>query len=226
MEETNIPDQLTYHEPEPKAQQATQDPLYMASRIISAIFTPFMAPIVAFLILFFFSYLRILPLGYKLRVLLMVYCFTVLLPMIGIYLLHKVNGWTLHELSYREKRFIPYGLTILSYIGCLLTMYRIHLPRYMGGIIIASLLCMVICTIINIKWKISTHMASCGMIIGGSLSFSLIFQFNPTWWLCLFILLAGMLGSARIILRQHTLNEVTGGFFVGLFCGIIGILFI
>ena len=185
-----------------------------------------MAPIVAFLILFFFSYLRILPLGYKLRVLLMVYCFTVLLPMIGIYLLHKVNGWTLHELSYREKRFIPYGLTILSYIGCLLTMYRIHLPRYMGGIIIASLLCMVICTIINIKWKISTHMASCGMIIGGSLSFSLIFQFNPTWWLCLFILLAGMLGSARIILRQHTLNEVTGGFFVGLFCGIIGILFI
>jgi membrane-associated phospholipid phosphatase len=226
MEETNIPDQLTYHEPEPKAQQAPQDPLYMASRIISAIFTPFMAPIVAFLILFFFSYLRILPLGYKLRVLLMVYCFTVLLPMIGIYLLHKVNGWTLHELSYREKRFIPYGLTILSYIGCLLTMYRIHLPRYMGGIIIASLLCMVICTIINIKWKISTHMASCGMIIGGSLSFSLIFQFNPTWWLCLFILLAGMLGSARIILRQHTLNEVTGGFFVGLFCGIIGILFI
>ena len=67
MEETNIPDQLTYHEPEPKAQQAPQDPLYMASRIISAIFTPFMAPIVAFLILFFFSYLRILPLGYKLR---------------------------------------------------------------------------------------------------------------------------------------------------------------
>jgi membrane-associated phospholipid phosphatase len=45
-------------------------------------------------------------------------------------------------------------------------------------------------------------------------------------WLCFFILLAGMLGSARIIVKQHTLNEVTGGFFVGLFCGITGILFI
>ena len=56
-------------------------------------------------------------------------------------------------------------------------------------------------------------MASCGMIIGGLLSYSFIFQFNPIWWLCGFILLAGMLGSARIIVRQHTLNEVGGGFF-------------
>ena len=96
----------------------------------------------------------------------------------------------------------------------------------MSGIIIATLLCMIICTSINLKWKISTHMASCGMIIGGLLSYSFIFQFNPIWWLCGFILLAGMLGSARIIVRQHTLNEVGGGFLVGLFCGIIGILFI
>ena len=114
----------------------------------------------------------------------------------------------------------------MSYTGCFLTMYRIHLPRYMSGIIIATLLCMVICTSINLKWKISTHMASCGMIIGGLLSYSFIFQFNPIWWLCGFILLAGMLGSARIIVRQHTLNEVGGGFLVGLFCGITGILFI
>ena len=143
----------------------------------------------------------------------MVYCFTILLPMLGIYLLQKINGWTLRELGKREKRFLPYLITIMSYTGCFLTMYRIHLPRYMSGIIIATLLCMVICTSINLKWKISTHMASCGMIIGGLLSYSFIFQFNPIWWLCGFILLAGMLGSARIIVRQHTLNEVGGGFF-------------
>ena len=69
-------------------------------------------------------------------------------------------------------------------------------------------------------------MASSGMMVGGLLSYSFIFQFNPVEWLCCFILLSGMLGSARIIVRQHTLNEVGGGFFVGLFCGIIGILFI
>lgn len=156
----------------------------------------------------------------------MVYCFTILLPMLSIYLFQKINGWGIKELGIREKRFIPYGLTILSYVGCLLTMYRIHLPRYMSGIIVSTLLCMVICTIVNMKWKISTHMASGGMMVGGLLSYSFIFQFNPIWWLCAFILLNGMVGSARIIVRQHTLNEVEGGFFVGLFCGVIGILFI
>lgn len=226
MEETNIPDQLTYHDPAPRNQEEQRDTLFMAARIISAIFTPFMVPFVAFLLLFFFTYLRVLPLQYKLTVLIMVYCFTILLPMLGIYLLQKINGWTLQELGNRKKRFIPYLITIMSHTGCFLTMYRIHLPRYMSGIIIATLLCMVICTSINLKWKISTHMASCGMIIGGLLSYSFIFQFNPIWWLCGFILLAGMLGSARIIVRQHTLNEVGGGFWVGLFCGIIGILFI
>ena len=226
MEETNIPDQLTYHDPAPRNQEEQRDTLFMAARIISAIFTPFMVPFVAFLLLFFFTYLRVLPLQYKLTVLIMVYCFPILLPMLGIYLHQKINGWTLQELGNRKKRFIPYLITIMSYTGCFLTMYRIHLPRYMSGIIIATLLCMVICTSINLKWKISTHMASCGMIIGGLLSYSFIFQFNPIWWLCGFILLAGMLGSARIIVRQHTLNEVGGGFLVGLFCGIIGILFI
>ena len=66
----------------------------------------------------------------------MVYCFTILLPMLGIYLLQKINGWTLRELGKREKRFLPYLITIMSYTGCFLTMYRIHLPRYMSGIII------------------------------------------------------------------------------------------
>ena len=96
----------------------------------------------------------------------------------------------------------------------------------MCGIILATMICMIICSLINFRLKISTHMASSGMMVGGLLSYSFIFQFNPVGWLCFFILLSGMLGSARIILRQHTLNEVGGGFLVGLFCGVIGILFI
>lgn len=225
MEETNIPDQLTYHEPSHEG-SGQKDSLYTASRIISAVFTPFMVPFVAFLLLFLFTYLRILPMQYKLTILVLVYSFTILMPMLGIYLFQKINGWGIRELGERNKRFIPYGLTILSYMGCLLTMYRIHLPRYMSGIIAATLICMIICTLVNFKWKISTHMASSGMMVGGLLSYSFIFNFNPITSLCIFILLSGMLGSARIIVRQHTLNEVAGGFLVGLFCGIIGILFI
>ena len=166
-------------------------PLEVSSRIISGIFTPFMIPFVAFFLLFFFTYLRIMPIQYKLIVLGIVYCFTILMPMLAIYLFQKI-----------------------------------HLPRYMSGIIVAALICMILCTLINFKWKISTHVASSGMMVGGLLSYSFIFNFNPVWWLCFFILLSGMLGTARIIVKQHTLLEVLAGFIVGLFCGVIGILFI
>ena len=150
-------------------------PLEVSSRIISGIFTPFMIPFVAFFLLFFFTYLRIMPIQYKLIVLGIVYCFTILMPMLAIYLFQKINGWGIHELGHREKRFVPYALTIISYVTCLITMYKIHLPRYMSGIIVAALICMILCTLINFKWKISTHVASSGMMVGGLLSYRFFF---------------------------------------------------
>lgn len=196
------------------------------ARILSMLTTPFIVPTLAFVLLFFFTYLRILPTPYKCVVLGIVFSFTFLLPMLTIYLFQKANGWGIRELGERKKRFIPYILTIMSYVTCFITMNRLHLPRYMSGIIIASLICMITCTLINLKWKISTHVASSGLLIGGLLSYSLIFHFNPLTALCLFILLAGMIGSARIIVNQHSLTEVFIGFIVGFLCGIVGILFI
>lgn len=200
-------------------------PLEVSSRIISGIFTPFMIP------LWHFSYFFLHLSSY--------HAHPVQTDSIGHSLLFhhsdanarhlpisKINGWGIHELGHREKRFVPYALTIISYVTCLITMYKIHLPRYMSGIIVAALICMILCTLINFKWKISTHVASSGMMVGGLLSYSFIFNFNPIWWLCFFILLSGMLGTARIIVKQHTLLEVLAGFIVGLFCGVIGILFI
>ena len=105
-------------------------------------------------------------------------------------------------------------------------MHRMHMPRYMSGIIIASLLCLVICTLLNFRWKISTHVAGSGILVSSMLAYSTLFNFNPVWYLCMAILMAGILGTARIIVKQHTLFEVFVGFVVGMFCGVIGILFI
>ena len=59
------------------------------------------------------------------------------------------------------------------------------------------------------------------LVIGGLVAFSALFDYNPVWWLCIFILIAGILGTARIILRHHTLGEVMGGFAVGLICSLL-----
>ena len=191
------------------------------ARITSMVFTPFSIPFLSFLVLFLFSYLRIMPLQYKLIVLGVVYCFTILMPTITIFLFRKINGFASQELSERKKRYIPILLTIISYVFCLLMMRRLNIPWYMTGIILASLVVSVICIIVNIKWKLSEHMAGMGGIIAGLISFSALFGYNPVAWLCLFILIAGILGSARIVLGHHSLGEVLFGFIIGFLCAFV-----
>lgn len=195
--------------------------LIRTARVISAIFTPFSIPFLAFLILFLFSYLRIMPIQYKLIVLGVVYCFTILMPTLTIFLFRKINGFSPEDLGERKRRFMPFLLTITSYVFCLVMMHRLNIPWYMTGIILAALIMMIICIVVNLKWKLSEHMAGVGAIVGGLVSFSALFGYNPVWWLCLFILIAGVLGTARIILQHHTLGEVLVGFAVGLICSLL-----
>lgn len=195
--------------------------LIRTAKVISAVFTPFSIPFLAFLILFIFSYLRIMPLQYKLIVLGVVYCFTILMPTLTIFIFRKINGFGSGELTERKKRYVPFILTITSYVFCLLMMHRLNIPWYMTGIILSALVMMIICVVVNLKWKLSEHMAGAGAVIGGLVAFSALFGYNPVWWLCLFILVAGVLGTARIILQHHTLGEVMGGFAVGLVCSLL-----
>ena len=185
--------------------------MLQVARVTSMVFTPFSIPFLSFLVLFLFSYLRIMPIQYKLIVLGIVYCFTILTPTITIFLFRKINGFARQELSERKKRYVPILLTIISYVFCLLMMRRLNIPWYMTGIILASLVVSIICIAVNLKWKLSE----------GLISFSALFGYNPVGWLCLFILIAGILGSARIVLGHHTLGEVLSGFAVGLICALL-----
>ena len=75
------------------------------------------------------------------------------------------------------------------------------------------------------RWT-SPEVLMAGAMNGALLAFSIIFNFNPLWWLCLTLLIAGMVGSSRIILRQHSLREVNWGAVVGFLCGVITILIV
>lgn len=191
------------------------------AKVTSALFTPFSIPFLSFLVLFLFSYLRIMPMVYKLIVLGIVYCFTILTPVVTIFLFRQINGFDIQELTERKKRYVPILLTIISYVFCLLMMRKLNIPWYMTGIILTALIVSVICMIVNLKWKLSEHMAGMGGVIGGLVSFSALFGYNPVAWLCVFILIAGVLGSARILLGHHTLGEVLGGFTVGLLVSVL-----
>ena len=163
--------------------------LIVAARLLSAVFRPYYIPIVGFVALFTFTYLSLLPLLYKLTVVAMVYVFTILLPRLCIYVYRKLNGWAPVQLRLRENRAIPYILFILSYVACLHLMFRMHMPRYMCGILVSALLIQMVCVIVNVWWKISMHSAGAGGVIGALVAYSVLFMFNPVRWLCVTVII-------------------------------------
>ncbi|MBQ8463865.1 MAG: phosphatase PAP2 family protein [Prevotella sp.] len=196
-----------------------------AARLVSLIFTPFYLPMVGLVALFTFSYLNLLPLAYRLLVLTIIYLFTILLPTFIIHLYRRAQGWTLLELGQKRRRMVPYGISIVCYGVCLWTLDSMHIYHFVSSIVLAALLIQVICAIINVWWKISTHTAGIGGVAGALFIFAEYFAFNPVWWFCLVFIVAGILGTARIILRQHSLSQVVAGFLVGFVCAAVGIAF-
>lgn len=201
-----------------------QKEIIFTAKVLSVLFTSFYLPILGLLILFIFSYLSLLPLTYKLFLLLMFYLFTVFLPTALIRFYWRYQGWTLIELGSRERRAIPYVISIFSYLLCYYIMAATHVPHFMGSILIAALVIQVACAIINLFIKISTHTAAIGGVTGALLAFSVIFSFNPVWWLCIVLLLAGMVGTSRMILRQHSLRQVVLGYLAGVACSFVSVL--
>jgi len=193
--------------------------IIIAARVMSMVFTPFYLPLMSLVALFLFSYLALLPMAYKLTVIIIVYFFTILLPTFLIHLYRRHQGWSLIEIGRKERRMVPYVISIACYLCCTYIMESMHIPHFIGSILIAALLIQIVCALINVWWKISTHTAAIGGVVGALFAFGELFNFNPINWLCFVIILAGLLGTSRIILRQHSLQQVLSGFGVGVIVG-------
>lgn len=191
------------------------------AKLLSVVFSPFYVPLWSLIGLFLFSHLKLFPLNYKLFVLIVVFCFTVLIPSVSIFVFQRTNRLSRWQMSHRRNLHVSYVLTLISYATCLLLMYKTHVPLLIRNIVLASLVAQVICTLINLKWKISIHMVGMGGLTGIDFALSNLFFFNPLLPGCILILLSGLVGTSRIILRQHTLMQVVAGFAVGFACAML-----
>ena len=198
--------------------------MIMFAKAYSAIFSPFYAPFWAFMWLFLFSYLRMWPLGYKAFIMGIVVMFTIIIPRLTIDLFRRINKWTHWQLSHREHRYMPYFITIASYIACVVLFMQLNTALFMRGMILATLATSLVCALLNVWWKVSTHMASMGGLFGTVIAFSYLFYFNPLIPMCCMLMLAGVMGTSRMLLRQHSLAQVIVGFLIGAVASMVFIM--
>lgn len=193
--------------------------------MLSTIFTPFYLPLVGIIMLFTFSYMSKFNIQFKLMVVSVVYLFTILLPTFLIWLYRRYHGWTLLQLSHRHRRIVPYTISIMCFLACIWIMDSLHIYHFIVVIVLAAILVQVVGVIVTFWWKVSIHTAAIGAVAGAIMAFAELFRFNPVWWLCLVFFISGLLGSARIVLRQHSLSQVIAGFVIGMACAFFTILY-
>jgi membrane-associated phospholipid phosphatase len=128
------------------------------------------------------------------------------------------------SLPKRSDRFAPYAVSILSFLFLIYYFYKLGLPTWFLMMIGASIIVMLLATIITLWWKISAHMFGVAGLIGGVMSVCyFIEKTNPTYLFMTLFIIAGMVGTSRIILKRHTPAQVYAGFVLGFTVSFIGV---
>ena len=188
------------------------------ARFLSAAMSPLLMPTYGVFLVLWTSILCLLPTGTRVTV--MVMGITCVLPVVFISVLHHLKLIGDKRLIDRRDRIIPYAFAVLCYVGATFYIDRVHSPMwftmFMAG---ASLACLVD-FVVSLWWKISAHATGIGGLV--ALLYQLHVQglsaFDMFWLLCFTILLAGALGTSRLILKRHTLPQVLAGFACGYVC--------
>ncbi|MCR8912127.1 hypothetical protein NW211_08965 [Barnesiella sp. ET7] len=189
--------------------------------LLSTVFHPLLMPTYGIAIALYTSYMRIF--GDRLLgiVIVGVLLTTCILPSLGIYILYKlghISDFRLHE---RTERTIPYLINFACYVACYLYLYRFGIPSWIIAFIAGAIVALIISLFINRYWKISAHMVAAGSMV--TLVFLMSFySLMLTPYILLLqiasVLLAGAIGSSRILLKRHTLGQVGAGFALGILC--------
>ena len=189
--------------------------------LLSTLFHPLLMPTYGIAIALYTSYMRIF--GDRLLgiVIVGVLLTTCILPSLGIYILYKlghISDFRLHE---RTERTIPYLINFACYVACYLYLYRFGIPSWIIAFIAGAIVALIISLFINRYWKISAHMVAAGSMVTLVFLMSFYSLMLTPYILPLQIasvLLAGAIGSSRILLKRHTLGQVGAGFALGILC--------
>lgn len=186
------------------------------SHLISTIFQPLLMPIYSVMILFVYTYFGVYYLHQFWLIITPVLLFSFAIPAVLIFMLYKIGVISDLSLKVRSERIYPYIITLISYSVMIFFYYRMRMPTWFLMIMVSSVAIMFVAILITLKWKISAHMFGIGGLIGGAMSVSYFVEHsNPYFMFMGLFIIAGLVGTSRLILKRHTLAQVIAGFLLG-----------
>lgn len=193
-----------------------------AAQFVSLFFHPLLFPTYATALLVVSNphYYAHLSSKHQLLWIIIVFVLTFVFPAIWLLMMKGLKLISSLQLTERKERIVPYIATATFYLWT----YRMFKPSpgnvqfsdaLVSKILLGASVAIFICFFINIFRKISLHSAGAGSLFAIVVLLSAIAEYDLRWILVGAILLAGLIGTARMLLKAHTLDEVLAGFFAG-----------
>ncbi len=187
------------------------------SNTISTLLHPLLIPTLGlFLIFNLGGHFTYLPLDHKRVIYLIVFLSTCALPLSLIPLFMLLGVIKSVYMKERKERILPTVFTGIFYCLGYFFLSRISIvPSFIQGFILATIIAISIALLITLFWKISMHMIGIGGLTGALLALSYRFGIDMWMLFAFVVVLAGLLGTARLYLNAHTPGQVHVGFLLG-----------
>ena len=145
----------------------------------------------------------------------MVFVMTALFPIASMLMLWRSGLISELAMPRRSERIMPYLLTLV-YFGMAYYLLR-RTPNSSATLSLFTGICLALAAnlLLTLRWKVSLHMTGIGGLIGMVLGLMVVHGVR-TPWLPVLLLLAGALGTARLLVTDHTPAQVYLGAVIGM----------
>lgn len=140
---------------------------------------------------------------------------TCFLPALSSWLLLRNGKIGSLEMPDRKERSVPFVFALISYATCIFLLYKLPVPRLITIFVSGGGLIILYAFIINLRWKISIHMMGIGGLMGMIFCYAWLFHVHMIFILMLIAIVAGILGTVRMVLKAHSPGQVYAGFLSG-----------
>lgn len=218
---THDDDYFQAADPEPdRPETDAEHAVTVLSNIVSWLMVPLLMPVYGIILILGLSILSYAPAPPKVGFTLVVAAINLGIPAITFPLLKRLGFIQDIGLNGRTERLIPYIITILCMMGTAWFLHSKGFPMWASMFYLGGALTGLVQVVVNLRWKISAHAAGIAGIV------ALLIQMShdgfPTpdllVWQIIAIACTGLVGSARLWLRRHTLGQVLAGYAVGFCC--------
>lgn len=192
------------------------------SKVVSLLLSPLIIPTYAVIIALWSTMLALNPLQVRISVTLLICMITCVIPLVGIFILYRLKIISDVEVNVQKDRLYPFIITALCYVASVVLLWRSKAPVWMMNFFWGAFAANVVMLVVNLRWKISGHATAIGGLVGMCFRImSMHLELYPqqmAWITAAAVIVAGMVGSARLDLERHTLGQVLAGYANGFLC--------